>query len=154
MQPRRFRISFMLLLAMASSAGAATAARGFAEATAGFDRCRLGALYVDEGSQVPQSPYLKALEPKRCDRDNVLATYCINEKFHGLTVTRLAVPKTTLPVFALYIDAPLEDARRALKRSMGSDFRASPESSQGARPELMEDPDDADRSVLICTRQF
>ncbi len=154
MQPRNHRIFFMLLLAMAGSATAATAARGFAEATAGFDRCRLGALYVDENSQSPQSPYLKQLEPKRCDRDDVLAIYCVNEKYHGLTVTRLAVPKTTLPVFALYFDAPLEEARRALKRSLGSEFKASPASAQGARPELMADPDAPHQSVLICTKPF
>lgn len=75
---------------------------GFAEATAGFADCDLGSLYIDEYDKTTRNPYLQSMQVHRCDQDDILASYCINENFHGPKVNRLAVPKTTTAVFALY----------------------------------------------------
>ncbi|KAA9001768.1 hypothetical protein FJU30_05615 [Affinibrenneria salicis] len=122
----------------------------FAAATAGFSQCRLGDLYIDEYSGATRNAWLRSQEDKRCDQDDQLASYCINERFHDLAVSRLAVPKTTLPVFALYFTADLATARAALSRALGSEFRPSTAVAQGSRPELLADPEDSRRSVLCA----
>lgn len=124
----------------------------FENATRGFTSCQLGSLFIDEHARATPSPYLQAIEDRRCDVTDTLVTYCIQERFHGLPVTRLAVPRTTLPVFALYFDVPLEAARSTLMARLGKDFRPSHASLLGAEPELIRDPADALGSILICTK--
>jgi len=123
-------------------------------ATAGFTDCDLGDLHIDEYDGQTRHPYLSRIADKRCDSDETLASYCINEQYHGLAVRKIAVPKTTFPVFALYFDADLTTARAALKRALGAEFRPSEASELGTKPELIKDPADPHRSVLICTKQF
>ncbi|MCD7099401.1 hypothetical protein [Stenotrophomonas sp. MMGLT7] len=127
---------------------------GFGQETAGFANCQLGDLYLDEYSGTTRSRYLQSLAGKRCDREDTLAQFCIAERFNGLKVIRLAVPKTTTPIFALYLDADLETARATLKQTLGSEFHASPASAQGKVPELIQDPENDRASILICTKQF
>ena len=124
----------------------------FEQATQGFPTCDMGDLFIDEYTQRTSSPYLQAIEERRCATSDMLVTYCIDERFQGLAVTRLAVPRTTFPVFALYFHADLEVARSTLMAKLGKDFRDSPESRLGAEPELVRDPADASASVLICTK--
>lgn len=131
---------------------AATSSLLFEQATQGFPTCDMGDLFVDEYTQTPSSPYLQTIENYRCDTSDTLVTYCIDEQFQGLAVTRLAVPRTTFPVFALYLAADLEMARSTLMAKLGKDFRESPASQLGAAPELVQDPEDASASVLICTK--
>lgn len=131
---------------------ATTSSLLFEQATQGFPTCDMGDLFIDEYTQMPSSPYLQAIENHRCDTSDTLVTYCIDEQFQGLAVTRLAVPRTTFPVFALYFSADLEVARSTLMAKLGKDFRDSPESQLGVAPELVQDPADASASVLICTK--
>ncbi|GAB3052472.1 hypothetical protein [Stenotrophomonas tumulicola] len=157
MLPSCTKLLFVSTLGLVGLVGCATAANatsGFAKATAGFEQCTLGTLYFDEYRQTTTDPYLKTIESQRCDSDEVLASFCVDERFHGLKVHRLAVPKTTTPVFALYFDDDLATARQQLKRGLGSEFRPSAASEKGARPELIKDPADPGKSVLICTKQF
>ncbi|QCO67894.1 hypothetical protein E5843_09195 [Luteimonas yindakuii] len=112
----------------------------------------MGSLFIDEYTQVTPNPYLQAIEDRRCDTSDTLVTYCIQERFHGLPVAGLAIPRTTLPVFALYFDVPLEAARSTLMARLGKDFRQSHASLLGAEPELVRDPADAFASILICTK--
>lgn len=124
----------------------------FEQATRGFPTCDMGDLFFDEYTQTTSNRYLQAIEGRRCDTSETFVTYCIDEQFQGLPVTRLAVPRTTLPVFALYFDVELEEARSALVARLGKDFRGSPRSRHGAEPELVADPADASASVLVCTK--
>lgn len=138
--------------ATVDASDATTSSFLFEQATQGFPTCDMGDLFIDEYTQTPSSPYLQAIENYRCDTSDTLVTYCIDEQFQGLAVTRLAVPRTTFPVFALYFAADLEVARPTLMAKLGKDFRESPTSQLGAAPELVQDPDDASASVLICTK--
>ena len=124
----------------------------FEQATQGFTTCDLGDLFVDEYTNTTSNPYLLTIEDRRCDVSETLVTYCIDEQFHGLDVTRLAVPSTTLPVFALYFDADLEEGRSTLMARLGKDFRESTNSRLGVEPELVQDPADDSASILICTK--
>lgn len=124
----------------------------FEQATQGFTTCDLDDLFIDEYTQTTSNPYLRTIEDRHCDVSETLVTYCIDEQFHGLEVTRLAVPRTSLPVFALYFDADLEEGRSMLMARFGKDFRESMNSRLGVEPELARDPADASASVLICTK--
>jgi len=52
----------------------------------------------------------------------------------------------------MYFSVPLNEARRTLEAELGSSFPPSKDSRQGIVPELIQDPNDASRSVLICTK--
>ncbi|WP_156170304.1 hypothetical protein [Luteimonas sp. FCS-9] len=138
--------------ALSSAADAHDPSPQFEKATRGFPTCALADLFIDEHSQTTTSPYLRTIEAHRCETSDTLVTYCIDERFHGLAVRRLAVPRTTFPVFALYFSDDLEHSRSTLLARLGTDFRASPRSRAGAAPELVQDPDDASASILICTK--
>ncbi|MGY0651023.1 hypothetical protein ACW7GZ_04000 [Luteimonas sp. A537] len=138
--------------ATVDASDATTSRSLFEQATHGFPTCDMGDLFIDEYTRTSSSPYLEAIEDFRCNTSDTLVTYCIDEQFLGLAVDRLAVPRTTLPVFALYFDADLETARSTLMAKLGKDFRESAESQFGVAPELVQDPADASASVLICTK--
>jgi len=50
----------------------------------------------------------------------------------------------------LHLDLPVEDARRVLKIALGSEFRASARSRRGEAAELLADPSDPVKSLLLC----
>lgn len=124
----------------------------FEQATDGFERCQLGDLYIDEYSQSTSNAYLLANADRQCEVTETLVTYCIDEQFHGLHVSRLTVPRTTWPIFAMYFSAPVEEARNTLESALGRSFHPSEGSRRGILPELIEDPTDTSRSILICTK--
>lgn len=126
----------------------------FGEAVAGFSRCELSGMYIDPVSGEAEHPFFTKNQLRPCKVTEHLAFYCLEEQFHGLPVTQLAIPSGNFPVFALYFDAKLTRAREVMKRELGSDFRPSQGSTEGSVPELVVDPDRADRSVLICTKEF
>lgn len=130
------------------------AAERFDQAVAGFPECRLPGLHVDLETGRPASPYFSRHRLTPCETTDTLTSYCLQERFHGLPVTRLTIPNTTFPVFALYFDADLATARKSLKRALGSEFEASKKSRAGIALELLADPRDASRSVLVCTKEF
>lgn len=124
----------------------------FEQAVSGFDKCQLGDLFIDEYSQSTSNAYLLANADRQCETTETLVTYCIDERFHGLPVSRLSVPRTTWPIFAMYFPVPVEEARRRLESELGRSFHPSEGSRQGSLPELIEDQTDASRSILICTK--
>ena len=124
----------------------------FEQSVNGFDRCQLGDLFIDEYSQSTSNIYLLANADRQCEITETLVTYCIDEQFHGLRVSQLSVPRSTWPIFAMYFSVPLNEARRTLEAELGSSFPPSKGSRQGIVPELIQDPNDASRSVLICTK--
>lgn len=126
----------------------------FEQAVAGFPGCDLPGLYIDLETGQPASPYFAQHGLAPCETTDKLTTYCIKERFHGLPVVRMAIPNTTFPVFALYFDADLATARKSLKRALGSEFKASGKSRDGIVPELLADPKDGKRSILVCTKEF
>ncbi|QQQ00763.1 hypothetical protein [Lysobacter enzymogenes] len=126
----------------------------FEQAVAGFPRCELPGLYIDLETGQPASPYFADQRLAPCETTDKLTTYCLKERFHGLPVAKLAIPNTTFPVFALYFDADLATARKTLSRTLGSQFKASKKSRDGIVPELLADPQDGKKSILVCTKEF
>lgn len=124
----------------------------FQHTVEGFSHCQLDDLFIDEYSQSTTNEYLLLNEHRRCDNTEALATYCIDERFHGLHVIRLSVPRTTWPVFSMHFSDSLEHAQETLVSVLGNTFRPSAASRQGVQPELIEDPSDTTGSVLICTK--
>jgi len=131
----------------------------FARMLAGFHQCRYEGLYVSDlpghAATVPDTDWFRAHPEAACGRDDDFYYFCMNERYHGLDVHRMALPGTGgLPSVALYLKQDPATARSMLEHQLGSDFSSSPASDAGTAPELMEDPVDAGRSILVCTREF
>ena len=139
---------------VASPAAQAQAPVSFEQAVAGFARCELPGLYIDLETGQPANPYFAQHGLAPCETSDKLTTYCLKERFHGLPVAKLAIPNTTFPVFALYFDVDLATARKTLNHSLGSQFKASRKSRDGVVPELLADPQDGKKSILVCTKEF
>ena len=125
----------------------------FEEMLSGFERCDFRDVYLDLETGKPVHPYLleRGLEP--CEISDELAYFCIDEEFHGLPVSRLMVPASTFDLHGLFIDLPLAQARSISKARLGSEFREDQDSADGKAPELLPDPQDPNRSVLMCNQK-
>ena len=126
---------------------------------AGFPQCRYEGLYVSnlpgQPATAPDAEWFRAHPEAACGRDDDFYYFCMNERYHGLDVQRVALPGTGgLASVALYLKQDAATARSILQQQLGSDFSSSPASDAGTAPELITDPADADRSILVCTRQF
>lgn len=125
----------------------------------GFLRCRYDGMWVpgDYGvrSEFPENPYFKKHNAKGCGADEEFSRYCVEEVFHGLDVTQIAVPiQGGIPRVSIFVRQDLRLARKILRAEVGSEFRESPASMEGMAPELKQDPQDGSASVLICNREF
>lgn len=143
-----------ILQPTADEAGRDNLSASFSRAVSGFPKCDLPDLFVDAVTGEPAHVLFTENNLKPCKVTDQLAFYCVREKFHGLPVAKLAIPTTTLPVFALYFDVDVNTARTTLKRELGSEFRPSASSRAGVTPELISDPEELGKSVLICTKDF
>jgi hypothetical protein len=126
----------------------------FMQVARGFETCELPGLYIDEYGAGPGNTYLERIEVKACGQSEEIAYFCVDEDFHGLRVEKIAVPRSTLPVFALYLSSDFATARSILHAGLGTDFVLSQASARGEQPELVVDPDDPEKSILICTKDF
>lgn len=124
----------------------------FLEVASRFEKCEMGDLYIDEFSRSTSNDYLLANESRQCGVTEDVVTYCVDEQFYGLSVSRISVPRTTWPVFALHFSESLNVARRKLQSEFGHSFHLSESSRAGVRPELSRDPSDHSGSVLVCTK--
>ncbi|MGH8055218.1 MAG: hypothetical protein ACREP4_15005 [Stenotrophomonas sp.] len=128
------------------------------EALQGFSNCRLHGFYREGDPLEPVNPYFRQrglLIPCEVDDAAEIAYFCVKDSFHGLPVDRIEMPSSTA-TFAqgLHFTVPLEQARAVLLRTLGSDFARSAASDEGNAPELMEIPEDPQRSALLCIQPF
>ena len=125
----------------------------------GFLRCHYDGMWVpgDFGvrSEFPDNPYFKMHKAKSCGSDEEFSHYCVEEVFHGLDVTRIAVPiQGGIPRVSIFVHQELRLARQILRAKVGFEFRESAASAEGIAPELKQDPQDVIASVLVCNREF
>jgi len=143
----------------ADTVAAAAGDPAFARMLAGFHQCRYEGLFVNDlpgqVATAPDTDWFRAHPGAACGRDADFYYFCMDERYRGLTVQRMALPGTGgLPSVALYLQQDAATARSILRQQLGGGFPSSPASDAGTAPELMADPADANRSILVCTRTF
>ncbi|MGL5949258.1 MAG: hypothetical protein ACRCYV_09550 [Aeromonas sp.] len=116
----------------------------------GLPTCELPALYLDAQTQQPAHPLLARYMPYKVA--DGFAWYRVHESWHGLPVSGFLLPTSTFEVHALFIDAPLANARQQVLAVYGQAFADEGLHLEGRAPLLMRDPDNSKRSILDCTR--
>ncbi|WP_449467466.1 hypothetical protein [Stenotrophomonas humi] len=128
------------------------------QALQGFSNCRLHDFYRDGDPPEPVNPYFRErslLIPCEVDAAAEIAYFCVKDSFHGLPVDRIEMPSSTAAFSqGLHFTVPVEQARAVLLRTLGSDFARSAASDEGNAPELVEIPEDPQRSALLCIQPF
>ena len=128
------------------------------QALQGFSTCRLHGFYRDGDPPEPVNPYFRErglLTPCEVDDTAEIAYFCVKDSFHGLPVDRIEMPSSTAAFSqGLHFTVPVEQARAVLLRTLGSDFARSAASDEGNAPELVENPEDPQRSALLCIQPF
>ncbi len=136
----------------------AAATTSLEQALQGFSNCRLHGFYRDGDPPEPVNPYFRErglLSPCEVDDTAEIAYFCVKDSFHGLPVDRIEMPSSTAAFSqGLYFTVPVEQARAVLLRALGSEFARSAASDEGNAPELMEVPEDPQRSALLCIQPF
>lgn len=139
-------------------ANAAPASTSLEQALQGFSSCRLHGFYRDGDPPEPVNPYFSErglLTPCEVDDTAEIAYFCVKDSFHGLPLDRIEMPSSTAAFSqGLHFTVPVEQARAVLLRTLGSDFARSAASDEGNAPELMEIPEDPQRSALLCIQPF
>ncbi|WP_269791244.1 hypothetical protein [Stenotrophomonas sp. Iso1] len=128
------------------------------QALQGFSNCRLHGFYLEGDPPEPVSPYFRErglLTPCEVDDAAEIAYFCVKDSFYGLPVDRIEIPSSTAAFSqGLHFTVPVEQARAVLLRTLGSDFAQSAASNEGNAPELVEIPEDPQRSALLCIQPF
>lgn len=140
----------LIVILFLSSVQSSVNATTFDEMLKGFLSCKHKDVYVDIFTGEAVSPYFKErnLKPYKVEGD--FAKYFVKEIFYGLPVDEILVPRGTWSVHELYIDLPIEQARKILKKRFKSDFKKSNQSEAGNAPELFADRDRLGRSIFSC----
>ena len=116
--------------------------------------CALDGWYIDQQTGRPAHPWLAANAPKPCKEDveNEIATFCVQGQWKGLPVEEVILPTMTFVSFrGARIGLPLEKARPIVRQRFGQDFPGGAAYEEGREPKLMADPEDAQRSWLLCS---
>lgn len=116
--------------------------------------CALDGWYIDQQTDRPAHPWLAANAPKPCkeDEENEIATFCVQGLWKGLPVEEVILPTMTFVSFrGARIALPLEKARSIARQHLGQDFPGSAAYEAGREPKLLADPEDAQRSWLLCS---
>ena len=128
------------------------------QAMQGFSTCELQGFYREGDPPQPVNAYFSErglLMPCEVDEAAEIAYFCVKDTFHGLPVDRIEMPAYTAPFSqGIYFSVPIEEARAVLRRTLGSDFSRSAASDAGRVPELVEVPEDPQRSALLCIQPF
>lgn len=125
----------------------------FERMLSGFEHCSFDRVYLDPETGAPAHPYLAERDLKPCEIIDEMAYFCVDENFHGLPVSKLMIPASTFDLHAIFIDLPLDEARKISRDHFGSDFHESHNSREGNTPELIENPNDRDKSILSCNQK-
>lgn len=140
-------ISFWILMLLCSNKVLAVT---FEEMLAGFEICQFKDVYVDIFTKKPVHPYFVERQLSPCEIKDDMAIFCINESYYGLPVYRLMIPAGTFDVHAIYVDLPIDRARKSVRPKFGTEYRSSTKSDDGERPVLLSDPADSKKSILMC----
>lgn len=125
----------------------------FSNLVAGIQDCKFEGWYMDPQTGKAAHEYFtdRDMTPCEIDSENDIAYFCVNERYHGIDVSRIEMQLSTAAMArGLHFDLSVEDARRILKRELGSDFRASARSERAESAELLADPKDNRRSLFLC----
>lgn len=116
--------------------------------------CALDGWYIDQQTDRPAHPWLAANAPRPCkkDEENEIATFCVQGQWKGLPVEEVILPTMTFVSFrGAKIGLPLEKARPIVRERFGQAFPGGAPYEAGREPKLMADPEDAQRSWLLCS---
>ena len=116
--------------------------------------CALDGWYIDQQTDRPAHPWLAANAPKPCkeDEENEIATFCVQGQWKGLPVEEVILPTMTFVSFrGARIGLPLEKARSIARQHFGQEFPGGAAYEQGREPKLLADPEDAQRSWMLCS---
>ncbi|WP_295570416.1 hypothetical protein [uncultured Stenotrophomonas sp.] len=116
--------------------------------------CALDGWYIDLQTDRPAHPWLAANAPKPCrvDEENEIATFCVRGHWKGLPVEEVILPTMTFVSFrGAKIGLRLEKARSIVRDQFGQDFPGGAAYEAGREAKLMADPEDAQRSWLLCS---
>ncbi|HDS1579034.1 TPA: hypothetical protein QEL15_001078 [Stenotrophomonas maltophilia] len=116
--------------------------------------CALEGWYIDQQTERPAHPWLAANAPQPCrvDLENEIATFCVQGQWKGLPVEQVILPTMTFVSFrGARIGLPLEKARPIVRQRFGQVFPGGAAYEAGREPKLMADPEDAQRSWLLCS---
>ncbi len=116
--------------------------------------CALDGWYIDHQTGRPAHPWLAedASTPCKVDEENEIATFCVRGQWKGLPVEEVILPTMTFVSFrGAKIGLPLERARSIVRHQFGQDFPGGAAYEAGREPKLMADPEDAQRSWLLCS---
>ncbi|WMJ68253.1 hypothetical protein [Stenotrophomonas sp. 24(2023)] len=120
----------------------------------GLPSCALDGWYIDLQINRPAQPWLAAHAPTPCKVDEgfELATFCVRGRWKGLPIDGVLLPSLTVAsVRGATIPLPLEQARAIARQQLGQEFRGDLSTEAGMSPMLSADPDDPQRSWLVCT---
>jgi hypothetical protein len=119
-------------------------------AFAGFRDCKFPAFFHAPWDGKSHAYFTeRGLRPLK-EQDGLYYFKVLDAAF-GLQVREVIVPGTR-DMHALIFDAPLAEARKALKARFGSEFRPSTKSRAGEGPELSA-TQDSKRSALLCNER-
>ncbi len=116
--------------------------------------CALDGWYIDQQTRRPAHPWLATNAPKPCkeDGENEIATFCVQGQWKGLPVEEVILPTMTFVSFrGAKIGLPLEKARPIVRQRFGQEFPGGAAYEAGREPKLLADPEDAQRSWLLCS---
>lgn len=116
--------------------------------------CALDGWYIDQQTARPAHPWLATNAPKPCkvDEENEIATFCVQGQWKGLPVEEVILPTMTFVSFrGAKIGLPLEKARPIVRQRFGQEFPGGVAYEEGREPKLLADPEDAQRSWLLCS---
>ena len=116
--------------------------------------CALDGWYIDQQTDRPAHPWLAANAPRPCrkDEENEIATFCVQGQWKGLPVEEVILPTMTFVSFrGARIGLPLEKARSIARQHLRQDFPGGAAYEAGREPKLLADPEDAQRSWLLCS---
>ncbi|TGW22645.1 hypothetical protein E4417_02045 [Stenotrophomonas maltophilia] len=133
---------------------APTAATDLSPLLDALPTCALDGWYIDQQTDRPAHSWLAANAPKPCkeDEENEIATFCVQGQWKGLPVEEVILPTMTFVSFrGARIGLPLGKARSIARQHLGQDFPGGAAYEAGREPKLLADPEDAQRSWLLCS---
>ncbi|MBE9202266.1 hypothetical protein IQ218_00730 [Synechocystis salina LEGE 06099] len=127
---------------------------GFENMMQGFPECQFEGMYIApwEGIDQPSQQFFDGLSPEKIEDD--FAYYQIKTNYYDLPVTEIMIPAGTWGVYAVTFDVPMEISQERLQQVFGSSFETNEASELGLAPQLIIDPDDAQKSIWLCTSPF
>ena len=116
----------------------------------GVATCDLDELHFDSERGEASPPQLNTFKPYKTT--DGFAWYKTDQELHGLPIHGFLIPTSTFDVHALFVDTPIDNARRLTHNAYGSEFADEQKHNLGEAPLLLRDPNNPKRSIIDCTR--